>query len=1141
MTINPGFPPIFATNDPSTGETVAAAVNHLLTGLRTNLKNPPPISIATAYINPMGFAMIADELEKVPRVRILLGAEPENSARIRDESLRTSAVDDALKTHEQVLRDQRDMLGFTQEVDAAAHRMVAWLHSLDPTQQPKVEVRRFTKGFLHGKAFIADHPDFSGVLAGSANFTRAGMSWNRELVLGYPSGTRTDLVQKWFQELWDQSEQFDLASVYEERWLPHPPIHIFLRMLWELYGRHLQSAIDEEVELPVTPFQADGIQRALRILHELNGVIICDEVGLGKTFIAGEIIRIVSKRRRQKVLVVVPASLKDSTWMPFLERFDLISARVKVVTFDDVRLGTKPELRDLDEYALVVIDEAHNLRNLATQKSAAIVELLRGEHPKQVVLMTATPVNNSLQDLYALVSYFVLDDSKFIGKGIASIRDYIKSAQRRDPATLSPEHLFDLMDQVAVRRTRRFIKKFYGGGRLRDHNGQLVPIVFPTPDLTRLDYDLNTEAGKLADVVFQGFAISEDEDLVLKPNETPIQGKLTLARYAPSLYLKRVAVDQLQIRNVGLLRSAVLKRMESSTQALISTLQKLISAHEAFLQALKRGKVLVGDALSEYAQGDFDELDSLLAGDPDLASQSTDAKDYDGVALKNHVAHDLAALKDILKAAENYHRKHIDDKVEVLLSRLEANAKVAAKRTAGSVTETERRKVLVFSTYTDTVNDLHSRVTTAVNKAKSSSPLSMYKGRIAPPISGARGGKEQREKAETLAGFCPRTAGLVGEDGKPKSKDIFDVLITTDVLSEGVNLQQAGRVINFDLPWNPMRLVQRHGRIDRIGSPHKRVDISCFFPSDRFEQYLEMEEILQRKIAYANAAIGAGEVIPGQKADPNIDVVLDDSKKAIRAIHAGNPYLFVDGTGGAALSGEEYRQRLTKGFEDEPLRDAVLRLPFGSGSGIVSARARHRGYVFCVRMGEFQDPWFMFVPCDARTGSPLRDSDGALQIEFDTLTCLMLSDPGDAKTPQQIDKMGEDGVFDAWKLAREAVHHQWLLLADPNNLNPQLERVVRDALQLVRSGVGGLTNEEQLDLERRLNARWERSIIRRIREIMHDTKLSGAKKVDQLREMARQFGLQPRQDPTPLPAVDIEDVQLVAWMSIIPEHAEENV
>jgi hypothetical protein len=574
--------------------------------------------------------------------------------------------------------------------------------------------------------------------------------------------------------------------------------------------------------------------------------------------------------------------------------------------------------------------------------------------------------------------------------------------------------------------------------------------------------------------------------------------------------------------------------MESSTQALIVTVERLAAAHEAFLEALKRGKVLIGDALNAYAQGEVDELDELLASDPDLAEQSTDASDYDVAALRSHVNHDLVVLKSIAVSAKSFHKKNLDDKVQVLLGRLEENAKNALKRGSQELTESERRKVLVFSTYTDTVNDIHARVVDAVNKAKSSSPLAGYKGRIAPAISGSRGGREQREKADTLAGFCPRTAGPIDDKGKPKSKDLYDVLITTDVLSEGVNLQQAGRVINYDLPWNPMRLVQRHGRIDRIGSPHKRVDIGCFFPSDRFEEYLAMEDILQRKIAYANAAIGTGEVIPGQRANPRIEVVLDDSKKAIRELHNGNPHIFMDGTGGAALSGEEYRRRLSKALRDEPLKAAVLRLPFGSGSGIVSSRARHRGYVFCARMGDFHEPWFVFVPCDAVTGMPLVGDDQKVVLEYDTLTCLMLADPGDNTVEQKIDQLATDKVFDAWKEAREAMHQEWILLADPRNLQPQLEKPLRDAVALVRSGVAKLSPAEQLDLEQRLNGRWERSIVRRTREIMNDSKLNPAKKVLALRDMAKQFGLQPRPPAKPLPHVDIEDVQLVTWMAVVP-------
>ncbi|EQD50665.1 helicase domain protein, partial [mine drainage metagenome] len=238
------------------------------------------------------------------------------------------------------------------------------------------------------------------VLAGSSNLTLAGLSWNRELNLGYPSGQHTGLVIDWFNHLWDESIAFDLAALYEARWKPHAPGVVFLRMLYELYGDG-SEAPELRIDLPVTQFQKDGILRAKRILDDLGGVLVCDEVGLGKTFIAGEFIKSVSQRDRQKVLVVVPAALKKSTWDPFLRKYDMISARVELVTYDDVRLGTKRGVRpeDLDDYSLVIIDEAHNLRNASTLTAQAVMDLLWGEHPKKVLLLTATPVNNSLRDL----------------------------------------------------------------------------------------------------------------------------------------------------------------------------------------------------------------------------------------------------------------------------------------------------------------------------------------------------------------------------------------------------------------------------------------------------------------------------------------------------------------------------------------------------------------------------------------------------------------------------------------------------------------------------------------------------------------------------------------------------------------------
>jgi len=152
----------------------------------------------------------------------------------------------------------------------------------------------------------------------------------------------------------------------------------------------------------------------------------------------------------------------------------------------------------------------------------------------------------------------------------------------------------------------------------------------------------------------------------------------------------------------------------------------------------------------------------------------------------------------------------------------------------------------------------------------------------------------------------------------------------------------------------------------------------------------------------------------------------------------------------------------------------------------------------------------------------------------------MLADPGDSTVAQHIDKLGEEKVFDAWAVARTAMHREWALLADPKNLNPQLEKPLREAIQLVREGVAGLTADEQLDLERRLNGRWERSIVRRTREIMNDAKATKIKKVQLLRDMAKQFGLQPRPPAKALPRVDAEDIQLVTWMSVIPAPVENN-
>lgn len=380
----PDFRPTFATNRPGTGETVAQALNTLLRGMRTHLAVPPAVSIATAYFNP--------------------------------------------GEHARGLRVDRDTMGFTREAeaDAGARRLVAWLRGQisgpDGVPRPPVEVRRYTGGFLHGKAFIVSDA-LPHVMSGSSNFTFAGLGVNRELNLGQFDPETVRSVRTWYENLWGEAEPYDLAALYEARWAPNLPWHVFLRMLWELYGAEVEQEAADRLDsrLGLTKFQVDGVWRAKRILARRRGVIIADEVGLGKTFIAGELIREASVTRRQKVLVIAPATLRDSTWEPFLRdknlRADVISYEQLAREIDNAgRPGAA--LQDLDEYAMVIVDEAHAMRNAVARRADALRRLLAGSAPKDLILLTATPVNNSLWDLYTLISYFVPNDAAFTDAGV---------------------------------------------------------------------------------------------------------------------------------------------------------------------------------------------------------------------------------------------------------------------------------------------------------------------------------------------------------------------------------------------------------------------------------------------------------------------------------------------------------------------------------------------------------------------------------------------------------------------------------------------------------------------------------------------------------------------------------------------------
>ena len=1078
------------------GNTLVAALAGHMQWLEENYRAPATLSIATGYFNPAGFFMLAERLDQLEHVRLLIGAEPtpppQQPQRMpgepRGEAYDAVLIQSALQRLEQGLLDDRDLLGLTPETNTAIERLLKFLES------GKVEVRRYERAFLHGKAFVFNNDE--GVIAGSSNFTAAGLTSNLELNLGRYDPTPVKQVKDWFDDLWAEANPFDLAGVYKARLQEYPPYIIFMRVLWELYHEELDVANNIGGRLGLTNFQTDGVDRAKRILEEYNGVIIADGVGLGKSFIAGELIRETVQDNRQRALLISPAALRDGTWSRFINRHQLFIENVSYEQLAaDRQLGgdTQNLNSNIQDYALVVIDESQAFRNPGTDRARALRTLLRGSPPKKLVQLSATPVNNSLWDLYNLLTYFIGHDARFAHHGIPSLRERFKDAVNEDPYDLEPDMLFDILDAITVRRTRDFVRRWYSHDLVPGPDGRLIPIRFPTSHVSSVNYEL--------DEVLPGF-FEEFEAALMPEQGLPL---LTMARYIPLNYVHEgVEVDGEQFGRemglIGLLRSGLLKRFESSSHAFAKTATKMADSHDAFLAALDQGVIPSPAVLAEWGEVDNDEAFEELLRESD----SVPADDYQIDQLRQDVTTD----RDLLRSFAEQARRVQAENDPKLLALIEELAEIAHQAELESEDEEEirdKRKVLIFSYFSDTVEWIEQYLRTCIEQDER---LSAYRGRIVSVNSADNRNGIQRREA--VFGFAPiSTEAPIGSDD-----DRFDILITTDVLAEGQNLQQARNIINYDLPWNPMRLVQRNGRIDRIGSPHEDVYIRCYFPDRQLDALLRLEERIRRKLAQAAASIGLeGEVIPDGATN---DVVFSETRAEIEALRQENTDIFERaGQEIGAYSGEEYRQILRQGIDN--LNDQIARLPWAAGSGL--GNGLQKGHFFCARVGE--RVYLRFVPFDA-------DED----MIRDTLGCLRMIDCN-LDTPRTMPEDLKTGVFQAWNRTREDIFLQWTEATDPANLQPTIPKTFRDTAAQLRAYPPDHTSQEELDLLiDAVEAPWGARIGRELREILRDEIITPKTKSNQLKGKIGELGLQPFVAPEPLPIIEEDEVKLICWMAV---------
>ncbi len=1077
--------------------------------------------IATAFISPSGLWQIAASLEAVPSVKLMLGADPSGEADERrrpaeekPQRFMRKTLQNRLKRQQADLREECNRMPFSHETQRTLRSLAKALRA------GNIEARRYVERFLHAKAYIVTPSSKQAataatVIVGSSNLTKAGLLTNLELNLGRRDEDISRRAVEWFDRLWEEAEPFELADVFEELFAERTPFAIFVRILWELYYDEISKDLEASETLQLTEFQKHGVVRALRLIDQCGGAIVADEVGLGKTYIAGSII-LQYRKQRQRALVICPAAL-ISMWEDFQSEHEQF---IEAISFEKLAKDEQLNLprenarhhlkRKIEEYQLVVIDEAHNYRNPDAPKRAGILRSLLAGQRKDLLLLTATPVNNSLWDLYHLLKYFIKQDAFFADKGILSVYERFIEAEKTSPSNLSPDMLYPLVDATTVKRTRDFIVKHYPRETIRSETGHPEEIVFPKPVAITVKYSLDDLMHGIYDLVAQ----------YLDPSDAS-NDCLTFARYLTEQYRIQDPDNETArnaIRGTGLLRVSMLKRFESSTDAFRITLTNMIEQHRFFLNSLRQGFVVSTKFIQEYvASDDGDEVQDAQ----DREDDSEPAHLFRTHELQADVEADLDRLQNLLAKVKGI-EAFVDPKLAALRAEL---AKIASQAKEDSVTREEamdNRKVIVFSSYADTVRWIHKHLLLVTEAEAEQHPaLADYRKRINMVVGSGAG--EDGDKDAAARHFAPDTAGTGSENR-------HDLLVSTDVLAEGVNLQQARHIINFDMPWNPMRLVQRHGRIDRIRSRHPKVFLRTIFPSDRLNSLLKLVHRIETKIARAAASVGVSSPIATIEGE---DRVFTETREELAKLEQEDATIFErGGTASAIQSGEEYRQTLRKAIQDG--YDFVKDLPWKSGSGM--CRGKEQGILYCAKIQTLKTDrtYLRFVPADSEW-KPLPDegdSDGAMRVESELGRCLRIGECT-AEEQRVLPQAAQSAAIDLWPIARKHIHAQWMLETDPINLQPKVRPLNRKVADHIRKNVPQNMDQKQIDHALAIvEAPWSFRDEAQLRECFKSEQVSDSRLSKVLVDFILKTGLEPPRIPDTQPPIDEDGIMLLVWLAV---------
>jgi superfamily II DNA or RNA helicase len=765
------------------------------------------LDIATGYFEIGSLLALDGQWQKLDSIRILMGDEV--SARTQDAFVK--AVNGVKKKLDDSIEGEKEKNDFLTGVPAIVEAL----------QSGKISCRVYRDRKFHAKAYIT-HARMevigSTALVGSSNFTKPGLTDNVELNVRIRNDVEE--LQEWYENYWDAAEEVtpEILKVIQKHTHEYSPFDVYMKSLFEFFQGHEMTAGEwERTESRMYPvidhYQKEGYHALMKMANDHNGAFLCDSVGLGKTFIGLMLIERLL-RDRKRVALVVPKSARVPVWEAKIQQFlpGLSGTFSNFVIYNHTDLLRGGEytryMNELKEKAdVIIIDEAHHFRNQASNSYRKLFELVEG---KQLFFLTATPINNSTLDLQHMIELFSRREANYFHSlGIHSLTGHFRGLEtalaklagggKVDISTAEAEQILSndgLYRAIVVQRSRAYARRSQeqSGGAKVSFPERQRPIV--------AKYSLKKTYGKLLDNIEKAFNKKKPLLSLAIYNPLGYQVQLTLEETRTNQEFQFEKGRQEQV--VGLIRTQLLKRFESSAWAFQSTCEGLLMKLLAWIEIhsdktaekkrLERWKNQHDDLLSRikgHLNGDEEEsLDDDTSIPVEILEkvERLDRSKYDVDTIMDETYLDLDELITFLNDLSDFSAES-DDKIQTLIKLLKEDALLS------------KQKVLIFSEYKDTARYIEKQLIAAgITEVEE--------------IDGSHD-----DRTGTVIAFAPYYNGSSSAELTLKGRKEIRVLVSTDVLSEGLNLQDASLMINYDLHWNPVRLMQRIGRVDRRLDP----------------------------------------------------------------------------------------------------------------------------------------------------------------------------------------------------------------------------------------------------------------------------------------------------------------------------------